>query len=71
VEVNGAGMHPVYQFLRQQLPVSEGGGGGAGYGRDIGWNFFKYVVNKKGQPVKLFPQVTLYIVVFSALDLTV
>ncbi|GAX78274.1 hypothetical protein CEUSTIGMA_g5716.t1 [Chlamydomonas eustigma] len=56
VEVNGDGMHPVYKFLRQKLPVSEGGGGGLGYGRDLVWNFFKFVVNKKGQPVKLFHQ---------------
>jgi len=56
IDVNGANMHPVYKFLRQELPVSEGGGGGQGYGRDIGWNFFKFVVNRAGQPVKLFHQ---------------
>jgi hypothetical protein len=28
------------QFLKGQLPVSEGGGGGTGPGQDIGWNFY-------------------------------
>lgn len=41
VVVNGAGTHPVYEFLKREAPVTEGGGGGAGPGRDLGWNFFK------------------------------
>ncbi|KAG1669206.1 hypothetical protein FOA52_001457 [Chlamydomonas sp. UWO 241] len=56
VEVNGGGAHPVYQFLKRELPVSEGGGGSTAGGTDLGWNFFKFVVNKRGQPVKLYPQ---------------
>jgi glutathione peroxidase-family protein len=28
------------QYLKSQLPVSEGGGGGSGPGQDIGWNFY-------------------------------
>lgn len=39
VDVNGAHTHPVYQFLKRELPVSEGGGGGSGAGKDLIWNF--------------------------------
>ncbi len=39
VDVNGPNAHPVYQFLRRELPESEGGGGGKGAGRELIWNF--------------------------------
>ena len=39
VEVNGPNMHPVYEFLRRELPEDQGGGGGHGVGQDLGWNF--------------------------------
>ncbi len=57
--MNGPETHPIYRFLKQQLPESEGGGGGTGEGKDLGWNFFKFIVNKMGQPVKVFNQVCL------------
>eukprot|EP00955_Chlamydomonas_euryale_P032123 336484-Chlamydomonas_euryale.AAC.3 len=56
VEVNGGGTHPVYEFLKRELPVAEGGGGGSGPGRDLSWNFFKFFVNKRGRPIALLPQ---------------
>ena len=45
-------MHPVYRFLRRELPVKEGGGGGSDEGQDIGWNFYKLIVDKRGRPVR-------------------
>ena len=48
VEVNGAGMHPVYHFLRTHTPEDRGGSG------DIDWNFAKWVVDKH---VRCFPVV--------------
>ncbi len=61
IDVNGPNMHPVYRFLREQLPEQEGGGGGKSgeLGKDIGWNFFKFLVDRKGRPVKRFYQVRL------------
>lgn len=56
VDVNGPNTHPVYQFLRRELPESEGGGGGKSAGRELIWNFQKILVNHLGQPVKLFYQ---------------
>ncbi len=47
-------MHPVYQFLRRELPADLGGGGGEGFGKDIGWNFFKV-----GKARSVPPQVSL------------
>ena len=56
VDVNGPNAHPVYKYLRQHLPIDEGGGGGVGPGRELGWNFIKILVDKDGQPVRLFTQ---------------
>ncbi len=39
VEVNGPHTHPVYAFLKKELPLNEGGGGGTGPGKDLIWNF--------------------------------
>eukprot|EP00198_Chlamydomonas_reinhardtii_P001026 XP_001690361.1 glutathione peroxidase [Chlamydomonas reinhardtii] len=54
VDVNGAHTHPVYQFLKRELPVSEGGGGGSGAGKDLIWNFQKILVDHEGRPIRLF-----------------
>lgn len=56
VEVNGPGTHPVFQYLKTHLPVELGGGGGKGPGKDLVWNFQKFLVDKKGNPVKFFMQ---------------
>ena len=39
VEVNGPNQHPIFAFLKRELPVTAGGGGGASAGTDIDWNF--------------------------------
>lgn len=56
VKVNGRNAHPVYKFLKKELSVDQGGGGGHGEGMDIGWNFYKFLVGRDGKPVKLFHQ---------------
>lgn len=56
LEVNGPNTHPVYKFLKSALPVSEGGGGGSAPGRDLTWNFNKFLVDRKGNPIKFFFQ---------------
>lgn len=45
VEVNGPNTHPVYHYLKSHTPEARGGGG------DLQWNFAKWVVDKKGEPV--------------------
>ena len=39
VDVNGPSTHPVFAFLKKELPESYGGGGGKAPGKDLGWNF--------------------------------
>ena len=47
IEVNGAGTHPLYRFLKQEKPGILGTQG-------IKWNFTKFLVNREGQVVKRF-----------------
>lgn len=47
VEVNGAGQHPVFAELTQ-VPDAAGEAG------DVGWNFEKWVLDGRGQPVARF-----------------
>lgn len=44
IEVNGAGTHPLYAFLKTETP-------GAEQGSEIGWNFAKFLVGRDGQPI--------------------
>jgi glutathione peroxidase len=46
VEVNGANESPIFQFLKKEVPNSQ-----------ISWNFSKFLVNRKGQPVKHYESV--------------
>lgn len=55
-DVNGPTAHPVFKFLKRELPINQGGGGGTGPGREFVWNFQKVLVNRHGQPVKLLNQ---------------
>lgn len=47
VEVNGAGAHPLYQQLTADAPGLLGS-------RAVKWNFTKFLVNRKGEPVERF-----------------
>ena len=50
VEVNGAGTHPVFAYLKGKL--------GGLFGSKIKWNFTKFLVDKNGKPVKRFAPIT-------------
>lgn len=54
MDVNGPNTHPVYQFLKRELPESMSGGGGVGEGKPLVWNFQKVTVNRQGMPTRLF-----------------
>ncbi len=46
IEVNGTGTHPLFRYLKKQLPGFLGG--------RIKWNFTKFVIDRNGKPVKRF-----------------
>jgi glutathione peroxidase len=47
IEVNGAGRHPIYEFLTSQATRPDGPG-------DIRWNFAKFLVGREGQVAARF-----------------
>lgn len=47
IAVNGAGTHPLYQFLKEQKKGFLGSKG-------IKWNFTKFLVNRQGEVVQRF-----------------
>ena len=49
IEVNGAGRHPVYQWLTHEEGEFPG---------DIEWNFEKFLIDREGQVVKRYPPAT-------------
>lgn len=51
VDVNGRNAHPIFKFLTRKLR-------GFLYSRRVKWNFTKFVIDKKGYPVKRFSPVT-------------
>jgi len=46
IKVNGKNTHPIFKFLKQNLPGLFGG--------FIKWNFTKFVIDKNGNPIKRF-----------------
>ena len=48
VDVNGAGRHPLYEFLTSQTTSPDGPG-------DIQWNFAKFLIGKDGKVIARFP----------------
>lgn len=50
IEVNGAGTHPVFRYLKKKL--------GGLFGSRIKWNFTKFLVDASGKPVKRYSPVT-------------
>lgn len=50
VEVNGENAHPVFKYLKQELPGI--------MGNKIKWNFTKFLIDKEGKPYKRFSPIT-------------
>jgi len=50
IEVNGFGTHPIYKYLKKELSGFFGG--------KIKWNFTKFLIDNKGNPVKRFSPTT-------------
>ncbi|MDI3438146.1 glutathione peroxidase [Erwinia sp. V90_4] len=46
VEVNGAAAHPLFRYLKDELPGVLGG--------RIKWNFTKFLIGRDGKPLKRF-----------------
>lgn len=50
VDVNGENAHPIYKYLKKQLP---------GFlGSRIKWNFTKFLIDPTGKPIKRFSPTT-------------
>lgn len=50
VDVNGAATHPVFRYLKQELPGV--------LGSRIKWNFTKFLIGRDGKPLKRFAPFT-------------
>ncbi len=50
IDVNGDDTHPVFNYLKDELPGT--------LGKNIKWNFTKFLVGKDGQPIKRFAPTT-------------
>ncbi|XP_044258881.1 probable phospholipid hydroperoxide glutathione peroxidase [Tribolium madens] len=44
IKVNGKDAHPLWKFLKEKIPSPKG--------KDIKWNFTKFIVNDEGVPVE-------------------
>jgi glutathione peroxidase len=50
VEVNSAATHPLFRYLKEELPGVLGG--------RIKWNFTKFLIGRDGRPLKRFAPIT-------------
>lgn len=50
IEVNGSGTHPIYKYLKKELPGT--------IGPAIKWNFTKFLIGPDGKPLKRFAPMT-------------
>jgi len=50
IEVNGKNTHPLFDYLKNALPGT--------LGNAIKWNFTKFLLDRKGTPIKRFSPVT-------------
>lgn len=50
IEVNGENAHPIYKYLKKELPGFPG--------NKIKWNFTKFLIDNNGNPVKRFSPTT-------------
>ena len=51
IEVNGENAHPIYKYLKNKLPGF--------FGRNIKWNFAKFLIDRNGKPIKRFSPTTI------------
>lgn len=51
IDGNGKNTHPLYQYLKSELPGFLGG--------KIKWNFTKFLIDKNGKPVKRYSPTTV------------
>ena len=50
IDVNGVNAHPIYKYLKEELLGL--------FGKNIKWNFAKFLIDRKGIPVKRFSPTT-------------
>lgn len=50
VQVNGRAAHPVFRYLKNELPGV--------FGRRIKWNFTKFLIGRDGKPLQRFSPIT-------------
>lgn len=50
IDVNGQDAHPVFEYLKNELPGT--------LGKNIKWNFTKFLIGRDGQPIKRFAPTT-------------
>jgi glutathione peroxidase len=50
VDVNGAGAHPLFRWLKSNLPGVLGG--------SVKWNFTKFLISRDGEPLARFAPIT-------------
>ena len=50
IDVNGDHTHPVFKYLKDELPGM--------LGKNIKWNFTKFLIGKDGRPIKRFSPTT-------------
>lgn len=50
IDVNGKDTHPVFAYLKDELPGT--------LGKNIKWNFTKFLIGKDGKPIKRFAPTT-------------
>ena len=50
VEVNGSAAHPIFRYLKDELPGVLGG--------RVKWNFTKFLIGRDGTPLKRFAPIT-------------
>ena len=50
IDVNGENADPLYKYLKTALPGT--------LGNDIKWNFTKFLLDKKGNPIKRYGSIT-------------
>ena len=53
VEVNGPQRHPLYSYLMANLPASRNSGI-RNQVSSVNWNFYKFLVDSRGQPYSVF-----------------